>query len=856
MRVARSLRETSPRRSPLMTHTKRFHVILAATVSLSAWMFASSCTPQRSGHDGRTVWFVHATDPHRYLYVAQEATDAVKKSTAFQESQDRDVLSGFLQRVGTLPQTSGAPAFILITGDFGVDPCLIPNADTLKKPEKTRTLDDCVNRYDPKKRDDEIEEFSELFSASPVRNIYFVAGNNDTPLETADDAGIAYFNQFFQDVQSKISAKNSDVQLHNLTGCYGSKGGAISDCSPDIPGTAYRMIGFPSYSFKNKESGHEKNPVSQAAQFKTFRDLLDQAIKDNKKVIIATHVPEIDDPYYLARDRYDGVKPESSIDADKDNPRSAYSTWNVQKSLLDAWTKVLASDSVVAVLAGHLHDGHKEIYQQPYSWSTLKDHQMGYRKLFLAPPLSVKNQDGSPIQARGFTVVSLAPDHVSNHFYWYDGLTAAFNPDSSAEPDFHTGRQRSFLGRWIAGWFAWLWNVDAGLDRVATFLIALLTAFLTVVALWQIPPSEDPLAKKPANMNQEDANANTTGAGTNGDSSPFSNRFGKTIIAGFGGLAVSEVAKALGNDKLDDDLKWYYIVCFVSFFFILLLGLNLLRAAAEALRSRVAIIHYPLARRPNQPTGYYWSLRIIRKNLNDLIEFRLRHGQPQAAGQAPAAIKSGESDNSEGLKESNADRPRVRVNISVLSADQSSLFYIARAAGSSVLPFTKHSVAWVSVFTGKIRWYNSKYDDSGKDEKIILFDNTKDTIPGDEPRIMLDSHYQERDQDYKAFVMFPVPWPQRAFGSKYVKGAIHISLRDDKDFEKIWKPDVDKPADAKIPNEKFRTYPEPDRLMIEDWCIHEDVRTALQSASTVLGELLRGFNEVIYKSYIEPDQKI
>jgi len=192
----------------------------------------------------------------------------------------------------------------------------------------------------------------------------------------------------------------------------------------------------------------------------------------------------------------------------------------------------------------------------------------------------------------------------------------------------------------------------------------------------------------------------------------------------------------------------------------------------------------------------------------------------------------------------------------VLSGGQSSLFYIARAAGSSVLPFTKHSVAWVSVFTGKIRWYNSKYDDSGKDEKIILFDNTKDTIPGDEPRIMLDSHYQERDQDYKAFVMFPVPWPQRAFGSKYVKGAIHISLRDDKDFEKIWKPDVDKPADAKIPNEKFRTYPEPDRLMIEDWCIHEDVRTALQSASTVLGELLRGFNEVIYKSYIEPDQKI
>lgn len=891
-----------------MTQSKRVRVVFAFALPLLLLLFASSCSTQRSVPDDRTVWFVHATDPHLYLYTAEDATDAVRKSTAFQESHDRDVLSEFFQDVRTLPQTSGPPAFILITGDFGVDPCLIPNSDALKKPEKARTLDDCVTKFDPKKRDDEVEALSTLFSASPVRNVYFVAGNNDLPLETADEAGLAYFNQFFQDVQNRISAKNADVRLHNLTGCYGSRGGAISDCSPDIPGTAYRMIGFPSYSFKNKEPEHERNPALQTAQFATFRALLDQAIKDGKKVIIATHIPEMDDPYYLARARYDDIKPEASIDTDKDNPRSIYSTWNVQKSLLDQWTGALASDSVVAVVAGHLHDGHKEIYERPYSWSTLKDQQMGFRKLFLTPPLSVKNQDGSPIQARGFTVVSLDPDHVSNRFYWYDGLTATFSHDPFVEPDFGIQRHRPSFVRQIAGWFVWLWDVNTGLDRVATFLIALLTAFLTVVALWQIPPSDDPLAKKPAGTDQKDAAPNTKGAGTDGESSPFSTRFGKTIIAGFGGLAVSEVAKALGNNPLNADLKWYYIVCFISFFFILLLGLNLLRAGAEALRSRVAIIHYPLARVSSQAWPVYWFFRIshwffslrvplltffdtlinltqgknqtstrafsdavidqqanvirvadaIRKNLNDLIEFKLRLApeQPQVAGQASEAIKSEASNNSEGLKESNAYLPRVRVNISVLSADQSSVFYISRTAGSSVLPFTKHSVAWVSVFTGKIRWYNSQYDDRGKDDKIILFDNSKDTIPGDEARVMLDSHYQERDQDYKAFVMFPVPWPQRAFGSRYIKGAIHISFRDDEDFDKIWRLDTVKPVDAEIPNEKFKTYPEPHRLMIEDWCIPDDVRTALQSASTVLGELLRGFNEVIYESYIEPDQKI
>ena len=236
-----------------MTHSRSLFPTLLSLTLLIVCTLGAACSTNHHHSVDSTIWFVHATDPHRYLYTAEDATDDLKKSIAFQELQDRDVLSAFLQRVGTLPQISGAPAFILITGDFGVDPCLIPNADTLEKPEKTRTLEDCVNKFDTKKRDDEVEEFSALFSASPVRNIYLVAGNNDLPFETADDAGVAYFNQFFQDVQSKISAKNIDVRLHNLTGCYGSKGGAISDCSPDIRGTAYRMIGFPSYSFKEQK---------------------------------------------------------------------------------------------------------------------------------------------------------------------------------------------------------------------------------------------------------------------------------------------------------------------------------------------------------------------------------------------------------------------------------------------------------------------------------------------------------------------------------------------------------------------------------------------------------------------------
>ena len=100
-----------------------------------------------------------------------------------------------------------------------------------------------------------------------------------------------------------------------------------------------------------------------------------------------------------------------------------------------SWHRILWSVFLLATFTMRHFQGEHST-SGPYSGSTLKDHQMGFRKLFLAPPLSVKNQDGSPIQARGFSVVwPSTPDHLGNRLYWYDGLSASFNPDSSAEPD-------------------------------------------------------------------------------------------------------------------------------------------------------------------------------------------------------------------------------------------------------------------------------------------------------------------------------------------------------------------------------------------------------------------------------------
>jgi hypothetical protein len=42
--------------------------------------------------------------------------------------------------------------------------------------------------------------------------------------------------------------------------------------------------------------------------------------------------------------------------------------------------------------------------------------------------------------------------------------------------------------------------------------------------------------------------------------------------------------------------------------------------------------------------------------------------------------------------------------------------------------------------------------------------------------------------------------------------------------------------------------------LLGDWCSDPEIRTALNDAVAILGELLHGFNEVIYKTYVQPNQ--
>jgi len=903
-----------------MTHVKPAHLLFTcATILLLASTLSCTGGDGHPKNDG-AVWFVQVTDPHFFLDTSKDADAGKKLAREKQEKLDQSALSDLWKQIPSLSNGYQPLSFLVVTGDFGIEPCSIADIPLAPTSPNKPAAKDCLDKVNQEqvnkdKRKSQITLLAGLLGASPVRDVYLVPGNNDIPFETASDDGLAYFNQFIDDVQKKIDDSNKNVQLHDLSRCYLTNG-AASTCYTDIPDTPYRMLSFPSYSFKNREPGYESNTPLQEKQFETFRSLLDASRTAGKRVLILTHIPLIDDPYTLAQDRYAGVTPPAAIEKDPKNARSAWSTWNVSKKLADEWEEAVASDSVAAVLAGHLHDSHKEIYQRPYLWSTTNDLKTGFSKLYMAPPLSVKNQDGSPVQARGFALVGLDSDRIKYRLYWYDSQTGDFAPDRLSEPK---GRKRLEWGSLRNSFTAsvirclksfWEFACPKSLDYWAIFFIASLAAFLTVVQVWQIPPAENPLTgtAKSSDDKKDVGGAKTTESKPAFDPSPFASNFGKTVIFGLGGLATETVLKSLENKPVAQD-KEFYIVWFILFFFLLLLLSAALRGVVEALRTRLAIIYYP-APRPPRPFGgvpgggpngdsntknallrfwdwlVYWlyyrlfgwllSLRFPLLTFFDTF-VNLIQGKNQTLTRVFSDKIIEQQRNvvrvanvirqqvnevifqhvlvEDKDKQIERDSRDVRVNISVMSADQSSLLYIARTPGSSIKVFPKRSVAWVSVFAGRIRWYKHIYfDDKDLFPKIVLFDNSAGVIPDAESKVMLSSSYQQRDDDYEAFVIFPVPWPQRAFGDDYVKGAIHISFRHQADFEKIWTFKFRAPESSKAQDpvewndpQKGHTY-RSEESMLGDWCSDPKVKAVLREAIAVLGELLRGFNENIYKS--------
>jgi hypothetical protein len=882
-------------------------IALALSAALGGWSIPARASSPSS------VWILHATDVHPFVDVIP-ATPKPEDKARIEKQRSLNVaaLKDLLARAPALIGVEGEPRLIVLSGDIDADPCWIAGVPLERATEiRGEVVAKFISCVVAASRTAQIQVLVDALADSPIHDIYIVPGNNDIARESAGVDGLKYFATFVADIQAGLAAKKSPVRLRNLSGCYA--GGADTECVADIADTSYRLVALPSYSFKNTDApALSANDKVQLEQLTKFSTLMTAAAAAHRKVIVVTHVPNIDDPYDVGRKEFSAV--DKTREDTKVDKRSPTSTWNVTKPVLDAWLAAVTSDNVAAILAGHLHDSHKEVYRFPYTWAPVDPYSGDRDKLLLTPPLSVKSQDASPIQARGAALIELLPDRVRRELIWYEPGTHSFTADREIHPaKLRDGGRGRFLPdvvrhplRSIRHAMLRIWHLgQADVNHLSVLLIAFLVAFLTVARIWQIPPPDNPFAGAATAALTTSTSASggattTVTAPVVFEASPFAGNFGKTVIAGLGGLVAETVLQSVSTTTATNH-KEFYVIWFIVFFLTMLLISAVGQAVVEALRIQFAIRPavtlgegraadwwVRLGRRVKYWIGRLWAwirslhlplivfldtffnrlqgrnqtltsefqklivdehnkvlgvIEIIRRQLNELIEAELRKLRPPDLASPPAVDRDEASD--------------VRVNISVMSADRAAVFYIATAPGSSVKKFTRRSVAWISVFTGRIRWYRKQYRlidaDGGGDvfSKVVLFDNTAEIIPNDEAQILLQSHYQPRDEDYEAFAVFPVPWPRRAFDAARVVGAIHVSFHRQGDFDRLWRIEPDPVLGERDPDDKTDTsanryvYKYEDRLL-NQWSNSPAVAAAIRDALELLAGAFQGFNENVY----------
>jgi hypothetical protein len=869
----------------------------SATVLLLGLTF--SCRSSQPA-PGPIVTFVHATDPHLFEDTTETrdtSADGRRRATArrqWQGTLDAQALAALMQEMKGLAGGAEAPSFLVITGDFGVDYTwgVADNLGTAAERQKRQEI-----------RGQQADTTAALLRTSPVRDIYLVPGNNDIAGESADTLAAAASARFFDSVQTRLRRSGAGVVLHNLAGCYVSDNAPASGCAADVSGTDLRLLGFASYSFKNADSAYradvkvrDTTNARQERQIARLETMVAQAADAGKRVLVLSHIPSLDDPYYKARGLF-------AADTGKGfgTPQRQWSTWNVSPKVLEGWKRAVESPAVLAVLAGHFHDSHREIYVPPYTWSASSTLLPPPEKLLVAPPLAVRLQDASPIQARGFALIRVGGDSVKRRLYWYNGESRTFRAEASTLLPAPASPPSSL------SWVATVWGLGGGitdLNKAALLAVAFVAAFLTVIYIWKIGEFRSELISA-ASAAKDRAGASAgpepskVEATSDGDS-PFTNRIGKAVLAGFGGLAVITVLSDLAGDK---EAKAFYVVLFVLLFVVLLLVAAVSHALVEALRSRI-VVEQPLS--PGADWGkrllaWIGSLRtstlvffdnavnvVLGRNrlestaLADEI-YRLQWSLVGVAKRLRLELFGAvQRALAERCRNECFDENDFRVNISVYQSRLGTVKYVASSPRSLRKEFPKKTVAWVSTYYGIARWWKVDY----KDPEIVLWEE------GGE-KLMLNEYFEPRERsDYEAFIVLPVPWGRRGIVENYQPGAIHISFRKreymDRLFDNLDK--SERKGDSLIPNYQeweqmldeagppcegqagtgqtqvaqseqiqpsgVRDQTEPTKQeLTRPPQLHKDLkelRVVLRTAIEVLGESLRFYNEAVFNNLRPP----
>ncbi|HEY4933313.1 MAG TPA: hypothetical protein VII23_17255 [Terriglobales bacterium] len=312
-------------------------------------------------------------------------------------------------------------------------------------------------------------------------------------------------------------------------------------------------------------------------------------------------------------------------------------------------------------------------------------------------------------------------------------------------------------------------------------LLGLFFAYITIVSIWRIK------------SDAEEAELD-----------PFKSRFGKTALAGLAGSVVADIVSNLmkSDPAVQPLILKSYVISFVIFFFIILFwfaraNANLEADRAEIMFGRGRVIEVVrrdtclnLIRGKNQmrtqelvdEVGTYQEMiESVCRRLCQAMKEMIREtaGQPDLDVRVSISVVSrGDQDEGKGEAASN-------------NAQVTALRYVSRDEKSMDKKFQKKSVAWFAVMLGEPRWYLKGWKNSADN---LLLDGDAGSVPesfrqalGQEfkKKVSFSEYWEERDQDYDAFLIIPVP-----LGKRYMEpvrcGAIHVSFQDAEKFKAVF----------------------------------------------------------------------
>lgn len=310
--------------------------------------------------------FVQLTDPHLFDRPPDERADNEE---------------GFKWCVAEIDKRVAAGAkydFVVVTGDLGVE-----------------------KLQDPAVMAKAAQDLGTLMQPCHVEQWFFLPGNNDLLHEAP--RSVSLYQEFMRAL-AKVETGKKIVDFCPLddaaSGVYDHDG-----C---------RFIGFDNASFKSRHSAAEARENESEQLLRVDRVLARLKAPGFESAYVFFHIPDSDDPYLtLMNDARAKTREELAA------PPYQYSGWTVTPKVRERWQKVFDDPRVKGLFAGHFHFFGRDAYEWDRSNPALLTGSAA--KLYVAPPMSGKYQQGYIPNARGFREVAIeGGKFTKNKIVWRD----------------------------------------------------------------------------------------------------------------------------------------------------------------------------------------------------------------------------------------------------------------------------------------------------------------------------------------------------------------------------------------------------------------------------------------------------